>query len=71
MSETHRWDYHVETIGSSWRNVSDEELLSVLKELGQDGWEVFNVEPSQYSFKIRLVAKRPLAVSPSKSSSWL
>jgi len=71
MNESNRWDYHVETIGSDWKNISDEEVLSVLKELGQDGWEVFHIETRPYSLKIRLFARRPLLTAPRKSSSWL
>jgi len=55
-----QWEYRVETVGSTWRKLNDEDLESVLNEWGEDGWEVINVVMSAGVPKATVCAKRPL-----------
>jgi hypothetical protein len=52
------WEYRVETIGSTFRSISDEDVETLLDEWGQDGWEVVAFHPIQGSNKITIAAKR-------------
>jgi hypothetical protein len=71
MTETRQWEYYVETVGSAFKGVSDEELLDFLNDLGSEGWEVFNIYKQENSVKIRVMAKRPMKPSQSKQRrSW-
>ena len=71
MVEHRQWEYYIETIGSTLRGVSDDNLLTLLTELGQAGWEVFSLEPLENSSKIRIAAKRPLGTrSNPRKSGW-
>ena len=70
MSDLKQWEYYVETFGSAWKGANDEDLLAVLAELGQAGWEVFNVEQLRNSLKVRIVARRPIASSVHKHQTW-
>lgn len=70
MVEAQQWEYYVETIGSVWSSVKDENLEAALNELGQEGWQVFTVEQVPNSNKIRVVARRPLATAPRRKKTW-
>jgi hypothetical protein len=65
-----RWEYYVETLGSTWKTSRDDELTAVLNELGNDGWEIFHTEQLPSSNKLRLIAKRPLSGPVRKEKSW-
>ncbi len=60
MDEINAWEYRVFSLGSWWRGPSNEELETVLNELGAEGWEVVCFANEYSSSKVRLVAKRPL-----------
>ena len=66
MTDHRRWEYYVETAGSAWKGLSDEELGALLAELGQSGWEVLSLEQMGTGPKVRIVAKRPVGPSASK-----
>jgi len=69
MAENDLWEYYVETLGSSFKGCSDEELVDALNALGEEGWQVFSVE-NPLSPKIRIVARRPLSRSTRRKRSW-
>jgi len=52
------WEYRVETIGSTFRSTSDDDVEELLDEWGQDGWEVITFHPIYGSNKATIVAKR-------------
>jgi hypothetical protein len=66
MADHRQWEYYVETAGSAWKGLSDEELGALLAELGQSGWDVLSVEQMGTGPKVRIVAKRPVASGASK-----
>ncbi len=70
MAETRRWEYYVETLGSTLKSLKDEELGGLLKELGEAGWEVFSIENSHGSNKVRVAAKRPVGTTNQKPRGW-
>lgn len=66
MTETRQWEYYVETVGSAFKGIGDEDLAALLNELGQEGWEVFSVAQLESSVKSRIVAKRPIGHAATK-----
>ncbi len=70
MADTMRWEYTVQTCGTTWHGVQDEELQAALNSLGELGWEVFSVEKLEGSNKVRIVARRALATPLRRRSSW-
>ena len=69
MGDPQMWEYYVQTVGSALRGTRDEELQQVLNELGEDGWDVIEIEQLPNSNKIRVVAKRPLTISARRERS--
>ncbi len=70
MSEEKKWEYRVESLGSALRSPKDEEIEALLNEWGKDGWEVISVHPQHNStYKVRVVAKRPLTVRTRRQRS--
>jgi len=61
MSTSTQWEYRVETLGSTFRGIKDEELEAILDAWGEERWEVISVNPATNSGKVQLVAKRPLS----------
>jgi len=57
--EIKRWEYFVGTIGSLF-GTKDDVVEDSLNELGEAGWEVVSVHSPANSWKITIVAKRPL-----------
>jgi len=70
MAETTQWEYHVQTVGSTFSQPKDEDLEALLNEWGEEGWEVIAVHNQESSNKIRVVAKRPLSSSTRSRRSW-
>jgi len=70
MAEVTRWEYAVQTCGTTWRGPKDEELQAMLNGLGEQGWEVFWAAQLEGSNKVRLVAKRPLTSTARRRSAW-
>ena len=65
------WEYRVETIGSTFRGTSDEDVEETLNEWGLDGWEVITFHPIQGSNKITIVARREqLSTRRKKDKTW-
>lgn len=70
MTDTTQWEYRVRIIGSALKQAKDEDLETLLNEWGEEGWEVINAHSLEGSNKVRLIAKRPLSRSTSRSRSW-
>lgn len=60
MAETSEWEYRVVSVGGGLRSPKDEDLEATLNELGEQGWEVVGVTNRESSYKLTLIAKRPL-----------
>jgi hypothetical protein len=59
--ELKKWDYRVQTCGSTWSSAKLENLEAALIKWGIEGWEVVNAFNVESSHKVTIVAKRPLA----------
>ncbi len=70
MSETLQWEYRVQTVGSFWKGVRDDEFTALLSEWGLDGWEVVGFRAVENSNQAQVIAKRPLTASTRRRSSW-
>jgi hypothetical protein len=69
MTETVKWEYRIQTLGSTFKQVKDEDLEALLNEWGEEGWEIIVVQHLESS-KSRLIAKRALGRSVTRSQSW-
>ena len=70
MAENIRWEYTVQTWGTTWHAPKDEDLQAVLNGLGEQGWEVFSVAQLENSNKVRLAARRLLSTSVRRRATW-
>jgi hypothetical protein len=70
MADTTQWEYRAISAGSFWNEPKDEDLESLLNELGEDGWEVVSVFTRYGANKVRIVAKRPLTGSVRRRRTW-
>jgi hypothetical protein len=60
MNESELWEYRVESMGSAFKGLKDEEIQDMLDEWGEQGWEVINLIQTSGCNKVRIVAKRKL-----------
>jgi hypothetical protein len=70
MTERLKWEYRIQTLGSTFKQAKDEELEALLNEWGEEGWEIIAVHNLESSSKSRLIAKRALGKTISHSRSW-
>jgi hypothetical protein len=70
MVEIMQWEYLTVSVGSFWSMPKDEDLESMLNELGEQGWEVVNAFAQHSSNKVRVIAKRPLIANSRRRRSW-
>jgi hypothetical protein len=70
MAEKNRWEYRVETFGSTFSQPKDEDLQATLAEWGEEGWELVSVHGLESTNKVRLIAKRPFSSASRRRSSW-
>ena len=70
MAETTQWEYLALSVGSFWSMPKDEDLESMLNELGEQGWEVVNAFTQRGNNKVRVIAKRPLTARSRRQRSW-
>lgn len=59
-NELPQWEYRVQTFGGLFRSIKAEELEETLNAWGEDGWEVIAVHRVEGTYKINIIAKRPL-----------
>lgn len=70
MADKVQWEYRVVSVGNLL-GVSEDALEAKLNELGQDGWEVFEVRPLwQGTMRHTLMAKRPLDPAARRRRDW-
>lgn len=69
MSETTRWEYRVQTVGSFLAGVKADELERLLNEWGEDGWEIVSTHILENANKINVIAKRPLTTAARRQRS--
>lgn len=66
--QTVQWEYRVLTIGSAF-GTRDENIEATLNEWGLEGWEVAHVYTPSQSYKVTMVAKRPLTAASRRMRS--
>jgi hypothetical protein len=75
MAETVEWEYRVLSLGGGLRSPKDEEIEAELNVWGEEGWEVFAALPRESSYRVTVIAKRPLTAATRRrrshaDSSW-
>jgi hypothetical protein len=65
-----QWEYRVVTAGSTFSQPKDDDLETMLNELGSEGWEVVAVHNQEGTNKVRIVAKRQVAGRPKRVPTW-
>jgi len=70
MTDKMKWEYRIQTLGTAFKQAKDEDLEALLNEWGKDGWEIITAHNLESSSKIRLIAKRALGGTVSRSRSW-
>jgi hypothetical protein len=61
--ETKQWEYRVQTVGSFWSSVKTDELEQLLNAWGEEGWEVISTHIIENTYKVNVIAKRPLSTA--------
>lgn len=61
MEEIIQWEYRVSEAGSTFTGPKPEVLEELLNQWGLEGWKVVSVTALTSSFKLMLVARRPLS----------
>jgi uncharacterized protein YlxW (UPF0749 family) len=70
MAEITKWEYRVVGVGSFWSTPKDEDLESVMNELGEEGWEAFSIYTQHGTSKVWISAKRPMGSASHRPRSW-
>jgi hypothetical protein len=70
MSETMLWEYRVQTVGSFWSGVKDDDFTALLNAWGEEGWEIVGFRAIEHSNQAQVIAKRPLTASTRRRSTW-
>ncbi len=63
MAEEAEWEYRVISFGGILRSTKDEDMEAELNALGAEGWEVVSGLARENTFKITVLAKRPLSAN--------
>jgi hypothetical protein len=69
MPEITRWEYRIQTFGTFFSGLKDEELEATLNEWGSEGWEVVSARGIENTSKVTILAKRPLTDSARRRRS--
>lgn len=64
-----KWEYLVQTLGSVLKAPKEEELVELLDEWGEDGWELVSAVRGESSNRLTLIAKRPLTTTTRRQRS--
>lgn len=70
MADSTRWEYRVETFGGVLSQPKDDLLEQTLEEWGEEGWEVISAHGLENTYKVRIIAKRPLSLTSRRRRSW-
>lgn len=60
MFETAPWEYGVQTFGTMWNGLQDNELEAEINLWGEQGWEVIGLRRLEKANRVQAIAKRPL-----------
>jgi hypothetical protein len=63
------WEYRVSEVGSAFNGPKPDVLEELLNQWGLEGWKVVSVTPQTSSFKLMIVARRPLSDSARRGRS--
>ena len=66
-----QWDYQVETVGSFFGGIKDEQLNQLLNDWGEEGWEVISLVHPPNSEKMRVIAKRTIDRPARRPRRWI
>jgi len=55
-----KWEYRIHSLGSILNSPKDEDLMELLDEWGEDGWELVSAVRGESTNRLTLIAKRPL-----------
>ena len=58
--EIKKWEYQIYSLGSVLKSPKDDELMELLDEWGEDGWELVSAVRGENTNRLTLIAKRPL-----------
>ena len=64
-----KWEYRVETIGSTWSSAKDEDLEQMLNEWSEEGWDLIVASPIGDN-KVRLIARREILSPAQRKHGW-
>lgn len=67
--ETQKWEYRVQIVGSFWSAVKADELEQLLNAWGEEGWEVVSTHIIENTYKVNVIAKRPLTCETTRNRS--
>jgi hypothetical protein len=70
MGEAVQWEYRVVSYGGTFRGAKDEQMEAELNALGEEGWEVVGLTNRENTYRITLVAKRPLTAATRRQRSF-
>lgn len=70
MEKHPRWEYRVQSVGSTFKTYKDEDVQEILDQWGLEGWELVAVHIFENTGKIRLYAKRSLNAPPPRGRTW-
>lgn len=62
MDEQVLWEYRVRSFGGALRAAKDEQIEVELNRWGEEGWEVLAAAPREGTFRLMVVARRPLTL---------
>jgi hypothetical protein len=69
MPDDEKWEYRLRTFGSGLRGPKDDEVEEELNVWGEEGWEVVAIRSHENSYKMTVVAKRPLTTAARRRRS--
>ncbi len=70
MAEVTQWEYRVVSFGGALRGAKDEMMEAELNALGEEGWEVVGVANREGTYRIIMIAKRPLTAASRRRRSY-
>ena len=69
MTEQKQWEYRAQTLGSTFHEPKDNEIVALLNAWGVEGWELVDTTHTTGN-KLLLVARRPLSESDRRRRSY-
>ena len=69
MADQPQWEYRVQTLGSTLREVKDKEIYALLNAWGAEGWELVSAVHISGN-KVTLIARRPMSSDERRRRSY-